>query len=124
MPKINPRAVPIITWLRKCFIRNTLERPTKIDIKIKIEVINRFLSIKKNKLVNKKKFKAWFEGMPVFWSPQRLSKIPLLTRNSPLAPKHGLSSDSISFNKAPIKSPIRIARMMKTKTQNFFLKKK
>ena len=57
MPKINPRAVPIITWLRKCFIRNTLERPTKIDIKTKIEVINRFLSIKKNKLVNKKNSK-------------------------------------------------------------------
>ena len=59
MPKINPRAVPIITWLRKCFIRKTLERPTEIDTKIKIEVINRFLSIKKNKLVNKKKFKDY-----------------------------------------------------------------
>ena len=44
-------------------------------------------------------------------------------RNSPLAPKQGLSSDNISFNKAPRKSPIRIAKMMKTKTQNFFLKK-
>ena len=61
--------------------------------------------------------------MPVFWSPQRLSKIPSPMRNSPLAPKQGLSSDNISFNKAPRKSPIRIAKMMKTKTQNFFLKK-
>ena len=58
--------------------------------------------------------------MPVFLSPQRLSKMPSLIRNSPLTPKQGLSSDSISFNKAPRKSPIKIAKMMKTKTQNFF----
>ena len=124
MPKINPMADPIITWLRKCFIRNTLESPTKIDIRIRKEVINRFLSIKKNKLVNKKKFKAWFEGIPVFCSPQSLSKIPSLIRSFPLIPKQGLSSDSISFKKAPKKSPTRIARMIKTKIQNFFLIKK
>ena len=58
MPKINPRAVPIITWLRKCFIRNTLERPTTLDMQNRKKPNNFFLVNKNTNVENKKKFKA------------------------------------------------------------------
>ena len=54
MPRIIPKAAPMITWLNKCLIKKTLDSATAVAIKNKA-VVNTFCRVNKYNTVAKRK---------------------------------------------------------------------
>ena len=63
-----------------------------------------------------KKFKAWFEGIPVKSDPH-LSMLG----NKSIWLKHGLGCKNKSFKKLPSKSPRPVAKQIKKNIFNFLI---
>ena len=111
---------PIITWLNRCLIKNTLDKATRIDEIKYIEVKYLFLKKRCSNVEKRKKLMAWLDGIPVVWAPHSSFMMPSLIKIS-LNPKQGLVSARSSFNKLPLKSPREVAIHIKRNILTFLI---